>query len=61
MKLGVSFVAGKHTVDDWHIVTALPPQAPSPQLFMLIPALLLHNTEKTVKEIITEKASKLAN
>lgn len=61
MKVGVSFVAGKHTVESWLVDTDHPPQALTPQLFMLIPALLLHNTGKNRKKIITEKASKLAN
>ena len=57
--MGVSFEAGKLTVESWLIDTAQPStQALSLQLFMLIPALLLHNTGKTEKEIIIEKASK---
>jgi hypothetical protein len=44
--VGVSFDAGKHTVDDWRIVTAQPPPSAKPAAFHAHPALLLHNTGK---------------
>lgn len=62
MKVGVSIEAGKHTVESWLIDTDQPStQAPSPQLFMLTRLCCCTTRGKTEKEIITEKASKLAN
>lgn len=62
MKVGVSFDAGKHTVESWLVDTAQPStQALSLQFFMLTRLCCCTTREKTEKEIITEKGSKLAN